>query len=355
MLIKRILIITSSGVPIFDFEDYSRGDEILVSGLITAILKFVEETEKEKLSRVLLEESQFLLTSTESLIFVFQISDEMPTEYAEHVIKHIIESFNALYKEKVSHFTGNVSVFSEFQTECRVILQQCGLNIANTLLSNPEGKKLHSWCMFSENNEILVVRALIPNYNIDSFPIYQVLGKSLRKVLRKMQNGSNKGICLYITLEGHVIYSIVLPFITFISETRLKELQIKKIKQFKTKTNEQLKSIFKEIFSPNRISVYSKSVLFTTLDEETTKHEFLFDLFKAAEKGFTFLFNSSIYIQSLKGEDHTITLVKLFNRIILFEHDEQISSEIIFTKVKKLLELEHGTKVDILEPVLEKS
>ena len=60
------MIITEHGVPIFDFQEYARGDEVLVSGLLTAILKFVEETEKDKLSRLLLEESQFLISTYEN-------------------------------------------------------------------------------------------------------------------------------------------------------------------------------------------------------------------------------------------------------------------------------------------------
>jgi len=99
MLLKRILIVSEHGLPVFDYEEYSRGDEVLVSGLITAILRFVEETEKEKLSRVMLEESQYLLTTHDSLIFIFQVSDEMPEEYAEYVSECVAVNFVKKYKD----------------------------------------------------------------------------------------------------------------------------------------------------------------------------------------------------------------------------------------------------------------
>ena len=160
---KRILIVTEHGVPIFDYEKYSRGDEVLVSGLITAILRFIEETEKEKLSRVLLEESQYLLKSKGSLIFIFQISDEMPNEYADYVSECISENFYRNYKEHFEKFTGNVSVFQKFQSECRDILLQCGVDIADVLFEDTEGEKLQAWCVFSLENDPLVVMANAPN------------------------------------------------------------------------------------------------------------------------------------------------------------------------------------------------
>ncbi|MCK5410433.1 MAG: hypothetical protein KAJ30_09215, partial [Candidatus Heimdallarchaeota archaeon] len=106
MLIRRILIVTDSGLPVFDYEEYSRGDEVLVSGLVTAILRFAEETEKERLSRVYFEESLYILTVIESVILIFQISDEMPGEYAEYVSNQITESFITNYREEVKRFRG---------------------------------------------------------------------------------------------------------------------------------------------------------------------------------------------------------------------------------------------------------
>ncbi len=354
LLIKRILIITEHGLPVFDYKEYSRGDEVLVSGLITAILRFVEETEKEKLSRVLLEEIQYLLKSRESLLFIFQVSDEMPNEYAEYVSACISDYFVENYKEEVDDFAGNVTVFQKFHDECKDILLQCGIEIANTLIETAEGKKLTAWCLFSVENQPLVVRANAPNYNIDSFSIYQVLSKSLRKISSKI-NECNKGNCYIITHEGNVVQTIVLPFAVIIMESKIDELVVKKYRQFKTKPHKQIEKIFLDSFKPDKIDIYGRSLVSVLTDEMISdKHKALLDLFKAAEKGFQYLFNSPVHVQIITTDQNSTLLIKLVNRTIVLDYEKPVSTSILLEKTKKMFEQEVIIKDDIPEAVLEK-
>jgi hypothetical protein len=355
LLLKRILIITEHGVPIFDYEEYSRGDEVLVSGLITAILRFVEETEKEKLSRVLLEESQFLLKSKDSLIFIFQISDEMPNEYADYVSNCISEKFYQNYKKDFEDFSGNVSVFHGFQEECRNILLQCGVDIANILFEDPEGNKLQAWCIFSLDNDPLVVMANAPNYNIDSFTIFQVLGKSLRKVASSM-NDCSKGMCHHITHQGNLIQTMVFPFVIIVMETKIKEFEVKRFRQFKTKSHQQILDMFSNAFKPDSIEIYNRSLISPLTNERISGfHKTLSDLFQAAEKGLEYLFTTPVHIQIFSTTDKSTVVIKLVNRILFLEYNQHISSSNLLESAKKMFEQEIIVKDETPEAVLEKS
>ncbi len=354
MLIKRIMIITEHGVPLFDFQEFARGDEVLVSGLLTAILRFVEETEKDKLSRLLLEESQFLISTRESLIFIFQIDDEMPADYAEYVGNLVSNRFIETYHKEIKEFVGNVSLFQEFQIQCKNILLQCGIEIADSLMEDKEGKELRAWCLFSKENDPLIVHANAPNYNIDSFTIYQILGKSFRKVSEKLTNCS-KGTCFHITHLGNSIQTIVLPHVFFVLESKISEFEIRRYRQFKTKTAQQLLDIFKTTYKPSRIDIFNKDYISLTNNSNISdEYETISDLFKAAEKGFQYLFNTPVHLQILCLANRCFVYVKLVNRTIIMEYD-QITIPELLKRTKKMFEVEVSLKDDNLELVLEKS
>lgn len=349
------MIITEAGVPIFDFQEFARGDEILVSGLITAILRFIEETEKDKLSRLLLEESQFLITSKETLIFIFQIDDEMPADYAEYVSNFISESFIERFSKEVKQFAGNVSLFQEFQTQCKTILLQCGIEIADSLMENKGSQDLRAWCLFSKENEPLIVHANSPNYNIDSFTIYQILGKSFRRVAAKLKDCS-KGTCFHITHLGNSIQTIVLPNVFFVLESKISEFEVKRFKQFKIKTAQQLLDHFDKVYKPNKIDIFNKDgISSTTNSEMSDNYKLIVDLFKAAEKGFQYLFNSPVHIQILCTSNNCFLHVKLVNRVIIMEYTNEISISDLLEKTKKVFEAEVTLMDDNPELVLEKS
>ena len=354
MLIKRILIITEHGVPIFDYEKYGRDDEVLVGGLLTAILKFVEETEKEKLSRLLLEESQFLVMSRESLIFIFQISDEMPGEYAEYVSNCIFERFMQRYADQIKEFHGNVSTFHDFQEGCKEILLECGADLANVLINEEESQNLRAWCLLSMDYEPLIVMANVPKYNVDGFTIFQVLGKSVRKVSSKLGDHS-KGTCFHITHNGNTIQTIILPQAILVTESLVEDLKAKGIKQFKTKTAQQLISTFSKFYKPDSIDVYNRSMVSTTTQNKMDDdQEVILDLFKAAEKGFQYLFDSPTHVQILSFEKQSYIYVKLINRTIIMKFNRNVSTSKIIENTKKVFEEITTTKVDTPAAMLEK-
>ena len=355
MLLKRILIVSEHGLPVFDYEEYSRGDEVLVSGLITAILKFVEETEKEKLSRVMLEESQYLLTAHDSLIFIFQVSDEMPEEYAEYVSECVAANFVKKYKDELKEFSGDVSVFRGFQKECKDILLQCGVEAANALINATDNKELKAWCLLSAKNELLVVRAIAPNYNIDSFTIFQVLGKSLRKVTSDTHD-CTKSNTFHITHQGNVIQTINLPSAIIIMEAKVDDLTVKRYRQFKTKSHQQLLNILKDAYKPDRTEIYNRNLVSPVSNKEmSTKHKSIYDFFQAAEKGLDYLFNSPIHVQILSTDQESTVVIKLINRIFFLDFENGVSSAQLIEATKKFFEQEVIAKDDIPEAVLEKS
>ncbi|MBY9001011.1 MAG: hypothetical protein KGD64_08865 [Candidatus Heimdallarchaeota archaeon] len=355
MLIKRILIVTDCGLPVFDYEEYSRGDEVLVSGLITAILRFAEETEKERLSRVYFEESLYILTVVESVTLIFQISDDMPSEYAEHVSDQIVESFIRDYREEVKQFRGDVSRFNGFQDTCKEILLQNGVEIANSLIDSPEGGKLRAWCLYSLENEPLIVKANAPNYNVDSFTIFLVLGKSFRKVSRSLEKCS-KGICLHVSHEGNLVQTILLPSVFIVIETALDDMVVKRFRQFKTKSQQQLKEIINEFYKPDKIQIFSKNEFISTPENEINpKYKTIYDLFTAAEKGLQYLYKTPVHIQILDFDKRVTVILKFVNRIAFLEFETQLSSTNIIEATKRMFEQEQETKDDTPEVVLERS
>ncbi|MHA1197926.1 MAG: hypothetical protein ACTSQF_01020 [Candidatus Heimdallarchaeaceae archaeon] len=349
------MITTEAGVPIFDFQEFARGDEVLVSGLITAILRFIEETEKDTLSRLLLEESQFLISSKETLIFIFQIDDEMPADYAEYVSNFISESFIERFRREIEEFAGNVSLFQEFQIQCKNILLQCGIEIADSLMENKDSQDLRAWCLFSNENEPLIVHANSPNYNIDSFTIYQILGKSFRRVASKLKD-CTKGTCFHITHLGNSIQTIVLPKVFFVLESKIDEFEVKRFKQFKIKTSQQLLDYFNKVYKPNRIDIFNKDGISTATNSEMSdNYKLIADLFKAAEKGFQYLFNTPIHIQILCTSNNCFLHVKLINRTIIMEYTNEISISDLLESTRKMFEVEAMLTDDSPELVLEKS
>jgi len=355
MLIRRILIVTDSGLPVFDYEEYSRGDEVLVSGLVTAILKFAEETEKERLSRVYFEESLYILKVIESVILIFQISDEMPGEYAEYVSNQITRSFIDNYREEVENFRGDVSVFHGFQETCKEILLRNGIEIVNCLIDTPEGEKLKAWCLYSLENEALIVKANSPNYNIDSFTIFQVLGKSFRKVSENMERCS-KGTCFHITHEGNLIQAILLPFVFIVIESAIDEMIIQRFRQFKIKSQQQLKEIINEFYKPEKIQIYSKKEFIGTPEQTiNSRYKMLYDLFNAAEKGLEYLYKSPVHVQILNIDKGVTVIIKLVNRVAFLEFDSQQTSTSIIESTKRMFEQERIIMDDTPEATLEKS
>jgi len=355
MLIRRILIVNDCGLPVFDYEEYSRGDEVLVSGLVTAILKFAEETEKERLSRVYFEESLYILTVIESVILIFQISDEMSGEYAEYISNQITKSFIEKYREEVKNFRGDVSVFQGFQETCKEILLQNGIEIANCLIDTPEGKKLKAWCLYSLENEPLIVKVNSPNYNIDSFTIFQVLGKSFRKISENVGRCS-KGTCFHITHEGNLVQAILLPSVFIVIETAIDEMTVQRFRQFKIKSQQQLKDIINEFYKTDKIQIYSKKEFLATPEQTiNSRYKMLYDLFNAAEKGLEYLYKTPIHVQILKIEKGVTVIIKLVNRVAFLEFGSQQTSASIIESTKRMFEQEQLIKDDAPEVMLEKS
>lgn len=339
MLIKRILIITADGIPLFDFEDYTRGDEVLVSGLLAGFLRFAEETEKEKISRVILEESQFILSLAEDLVFIFQISDNMPYEYAEFIITKISNKFLSLFREQLKAFRGQVSVFRSFQCICRKILDQCGIYIANELFDE-KSKMSTAFGIYSDSFETLVVQAHEQNYNFDSFAIFHLFCKSLRKIITALWN-SKLGIAYHLSLEGSLILTINLPYIFIVIATKIKDFNVSTIKEFKTKSNQQLKDTFFEKFNPTDIEVYSRRSLESLKkDKGKHKHKILCDSFKAGEKGFSYLYDTKLLSQFIMTTNNASIIFKLPNRTLFLDFEEHKSAADSFEELSKIFSLD---------------
>ncbi|MHA1115265.1 MAG: hypothetical protein ACTSRR_03805 [Candidatus Heimdallarchaeaceae archaeon] len=331
MLIKRILIITNEGIPVFDYKDYAKEDEALVGGLITALMKFAEETTKESISRVMLQESQFILKKFNSVLFVVQVLEDMPADYAEEILNLIATNFFKEHKEDIENFRGNVSTFSSFQEKCKNILQYTGIELANKLLSKQDDPL--AWGIFSKEGKALFVRADSPNYNVDNFTIMQVLGKSINKII-KSQFQTSTSIAYHINFKGNVFNSIILPFVHIITERKLNAFSFDDIKKFKIMTQADIKQKFNETFNIKEaeIVVVSKTAS-TDLEKLDNKNKSLLDLFQASTKGFEYLFNSESLIQLLKFRNSVSIVLNLVNRYIVANIQSKQSSEDMLKKI----------------------
>ncbi|UJG43496.1 MAG: hypothetical protein K9W46_14145 [Candidatus Heimdallarchaeum endolithica] len=335
MLIKRILIITNEGIPVFDYKEYAKEDEALVGGLITALMKFAEETTKESISRVMLQESQFILKKYNSVLFVVQVLEDMPRDYAEEILNLIATNFFKDHKEDIENFRGNVSTFSSFQEKCKNILQYTGIELANKLLNKKDDPL--AWGIFSKEGKALFVRADSPNYNVDNFTIMQVLGKSIDKII-KSQFQLSTSIAYHINFNGNVFSSIILPFVHIIAERKLNAFAFESIKKFKIMTKAEIKQKFVDSFNIEEveISVFSKTAS-ADLEKFDNKSKSLLDLFQASTKGFEYLFNSESLIQLLNFHNSASIVLNLVNRYIVANIQTKQSSEDVLKKIINFL------------------
>ncbi|MHA1303389.1 MAG: hypothetical protein ACTSPI_06785 [Candidatus Heimdallarchaeaceae archaeon] len=338
VLIKRILIITNDGIPVFDYEEYARGDEALVGGLITALTKFAEETEKETISRVMLQESQFILKKYNSILFVFQVLDEMPGEYAEQILNLIAINFLKRHGEDIKNFVGNVSSFRSFQSVCKEILQKTGVHIANLLIQRKKTEDPLAWGIFSIKGQALLVKTDAPNYNIDSFAIMQVLGKSLRKIFYS-QFQQNSGIAFHFSSMGHMIQTIVLPYVQISLERKLENFSAQDIRKFRIMTQQQIEKLVSDKLS--QVTPYTCTILRkfkqTENDSISSIHLNLLDLFQASIKGFDYLFNAETIIQCLTFENTASLLLNLPNRYVFLDFNEKIESQQILKQAIEII------------------
>ncbi len=337
MLIKRILII-SNGIPIFDYEDFAKQNDVLVGGLITALTQFTEETEKETISRVLLEESQFILKKIDNLIFVLQILDEMPDEYAELVLSIIIKHFLANFKDDAINCPEQSSKFVKFQEICKNILANIGFDIVNLLMQKKDDY-LCSWAIYDNTKKAkaLFVTTSKPNYNIDTFTIMHVLSKNSRKIVNNLYT-EHVSVLFHISHSGDVFNTILLPYITIAEHYKLSDFKDVNLKKFKIFTQKQLSNIIEQTFSPftenYTFSIIKKAEI--TDEEESNdsnkkenKHQNylkLIDLLNSSSQGFKYLFNKSGLVQIISSTESANLIIDLVTRYIVINFNEHLDS-----------------------------
>ncbi|MBA7592322.1 hypothetical protein ES708_34502 [subsurface metagenome] len=237
----------------------------------------------------------------------------MPYEYAEFIITKISNKFLSLYREQFKAFRGQVSVFMGFQCICRKILDQCGIYIADELFVE-KSKTSKAFGIYSDSFETLVVTSSLWN--------------------------SKLGIAYHLSLEGSLILTINLPYVFIVIAIKIKDFKISTFKEFKTKSNQQLKDTFFEKFKPTDIEIYSRRSLESLKkDIEKSKHNILCDSFKAGEKGFSYLYNTKLLSQFIMTTDNASIIFKLPNRTLFLDFEEHKSAADSFEELSKIFSL----------------
>ncbi len=340
VLIKRILVITETGLPLFDHSESARTDSALVSGLISAILKFAEETEKETISRVMFQESQYILKTIQSIIFIFQFSDQISDEYSEYIINVISNDFASRYKDEIDNFTGYISAFSKFHEICEGILLQCGVPIIDNLYKKLDEGTIKAFCIFDLEPKALTLNAADPHYNIDSFTIFTILAKSFKRVLNGVIS-ENKGSSYHLTHDGNLVQTIVLPRSIIVIEAQENSLKVDQFRRFKIKTEEELASLFFEILSNEHFILYGRDFPGKEKEDFPSLHLTFNDLFTAAEKGMSFLFNCDLLLQLISCDKKKYMLFKLPARTVFLEFNATVKDFDILKSLQTLLSVQN--------------
>ncbi len=329
-----------SGLPLFDYDAKERGDGMIVSGWFTAIKQFATETEKDKLTRIMFQDSSYILKGIDEVVFIFQISERMPDDYADYVINLIASKFLNLYKSEIKTFSGDISPFRKFEPICKQIMEDCGVSITNVLLDTMQKMNINAWGLYSKDYKPLIVLAEAPNYNIDSFSIYAVLGKNLQKIFGKIC-GEYRGSSYHLTQNGNIVQTIVLPNAIIAVDMEIDSFDYTIIKKFKILTYDETIELLSNTFEQDKTEIYGSRVLSRNLNGGlAVNHKILYDLFKSADEGLDYLFNSHLLLQFLSSSKCTNVIIKLSNRMAFLDFKDETNASEIFQKLKKLFDTE---------------
>jgi hypothetical protein len=126
-MIDQILIMTDSGLPLFDWTPNNDGaDSNLVSGFLTALNLFAEGERGEQIRKITMDPTTFIFQREQNQIFVILTKDPEFEKIILLILTEIKERFLDAYSEAAQNFNGNVEQFTSFKDTVDQILHDYG-------------------------------------------------------------------------------------------------------------------------------------------------------------------------------------------------------------------------------------
>ena len=336
MLIERIMIITDAGLPIFDYIEYAKEDQVLLSGLLSALMSFASSTENEEISKVTFAQSMYIFKIVEKLIFAMKINDSMPDTYAEMILQQIVSSFLGIFGDEIKKFKGEVQQFDKFQEVCRRILYNMGLNIIERVLKE-DTAEVRALVVFSYDNKQVFTSIISPNYPFQSFEIYGVIAKNFRKIIKKKWPKANKALGYLIAKNGFLVNITMLPYVTIVFETLLSIYKKDVWKKTKLMRQRDLQEFLTKNLKCNKADIYSTRLRNPVTDEEATQEQKeLFNFFTANSTGIRYMAKSELILQVISIPQQSNLILVFPTRICFAEYQQALNIKDIYASFQDL-------------------
>ncbi len=99
-------------------------DNELFSGLLTAIVNMYSDLQKSEIQKLEGSEGKFLFVSKNNLIYIVRTKLNADDKKIKKTIAVIQDLFVKKYEKELQNFDGNITTFSQFETDLNEIFQK---------------------------------------------------------------------------------------------------------------------------------------------------------------------------------------------------------------------------------------
>lgn len=337
MLIKKIFIIKNDGVLLFGYSlEKAQQDPALVSGLLTAMMQFAQETLQEKVSQIFLEESLYVFGRKENIVCAMQVSSELQPDYAHFIMRTLLTSFIDTFGDKIELFASKTSFFAGFEEKCKELFDSLGLSIIEKL-SAFEDPSLLAFSLHSTDNRLLFLSVKTDDYLSEAFDIYAVLAKNTNKIKKHLLKSQKLSILL-ITDKGNIIHILSLPLVTIVIHYFNEVFPDSTTRKIRLLSPKLLTNRFQSLFTNANIEFFLRGMRPADSSKETPKSYILLnDYYKGAQEGIAALFDDRVRVMSLVYPSKTIIFCKLSVRTMIITQSGDLDTTQIIQNVQQLL------------------
>jgi len=122
-IIRDIWILSSDGITMYSRAYNPKVNEQLFGAVMSAINKFAEKITDGGLSSFELSDIKFTIIKKKDILFVANASLEEKDKQINKELSNISDKFFEVYANQLENFSGDVSIFSDFEQHIEKSLQ----------------------------------------------------------------------------------------------------------------------------------------------------------------------------------------------------------------------------------------
>ncbi len=126
-MINQFLILNTSGVPLYNWQkEKEETDFGLISGFLSAFHMFAKSERGEEIKRIHLDPTTFIFEEESDLIFVILTKEKKHEKFINLILKELKDRFLKQYQNEIEKYSGNMSLFRNFENDVEEILSLYG-------------------------------------------------------------------------------------------------------------------------------------------------------------------------------------------------------------------------------------